>query len=121
MHELSLVEALFAELKEAAVLHNGRRISRVLVKIGPFSGVVVDSFSFAFDVLKKDEKLLKQARLEIIRPSAMMRCSLCGREVEVSATGADSPGCSFLPGLWSRDIKCRACGNGALYPLRGMR
>ncbi len=102
-----------------AFQHQARKVTRVVVKIGPFSGVVMDSFTFAFEVLKEDEELLRHAHLEIIRPGPRLCCSLCGREMD-----AESGDLSFehnmLPGqLFSKGKRCSHCGQGSLYPSGG--
>ena len=51
MHELSLVQGLLSQLQTLAQQHSAISISRVRVEVGPFAGIVIDSFQFAFDIL----------------------------------------------------------------------
>ncbi len=119
MHELSLVQGLFSQVKELAFQHQARKVTRIVVKIGPFSGVVMDSFTFAFEVLKEDEELLRHAHLEIIRPGARLCCNLCQREVDAEKEDLDFKG-DMLPGqLFSKEKTCPHCGKGSLYPSGG--
>ena len=53
MHEMSLAQGLIEELSVLASKNKALRIVQVRVVLGPFSGVVADSFSFGFNVLKK--------------------------------------------------------------------
>lgn len=78
MHEVSLVQSLISQLAELAREHGCSSISKVRVEIGPFSGVVVDSFQFAFDVLAPEQGLTGNAKLEIVSPSMGFRCLKCG-------------------------------------------
>ncbi len=119
MHELSLVQGLFSQVKELAFQHQARKVTRVVVKIGPFSGVVMDSFTFAFEVLKKDEELLHHAHLEIIRPGPRLCCSLCGREVDGEKEDLDFKGDIFPGQFFSKGKRCPHCGKGSLYPSGG--
>jgi len=80
MHEMSLVQNLIAQLAELAARHDKRRVISVTVDIGPLSGVVIDSFQFAFDVLAAENELTAGARLIIINPPASYRCVGCGDE-----------------------------------------
>ncbi len=119
MHELSLVQGLFSQVKEAASRHHARKVTRVVVKIGPYSGVVMDSFTFAFEVLKEDEELLRHAHLEIIRPGARLCCSLCGREVDAESGHPDFKDETLQSQLFSKEKTCPHCGKGNLYPSGG--
>lgn len=77
MHELSLVQGLLRQLEALAGEHNTTSISTVLVEIGPFSGIVVDSFQFAFEVLAQEHPLLENAELTIETPPMQYKCFDC--------------------------------------------
>ena len=119
MHELSLVQGLFSQVKELAFQHQARKVTRVAVKIGPFSGVVMDSFTFAFEVLKEDEELLRHADLEIIRPGPRLCCSFCGREVDAESEEVSFEHNMLTGQLFSKEKTCPHCGKGSLYPSGG--
>ena len=55
MHELSLAHSLIDQILDLAAEHQASRVLRVRVTLGPFSGVVRDSFEFGFNVLKKEK------------------------------------------------------------------
>ncbi len=65
MHELSLAQGLLDQLQELAVTHGAEKILQVRVNIGRASGIVVDSFVFGFDAIKKDVALTMEAVLNI--------------------------------------------------------
>lgn len=77
MHEISLVQGLLGQLHDIAAQHNTSRILKITMVVGPLSGVVVDSFRFGFDILTKEDELVKDAKLEIIIPEVSYRCSNC--------------------------------------------
>ncbi len=83
MHELSLVQGLLGQLQTLAQQHRATSISRVRVEVGPFAGLVIDSFQFAFDILAQESELMKDAALEIIVPPRQYKCFQC-KEVLIS-------------------------------------
>ena len=119
MHEMSLVQGLFAQIKEVAKSHKAKKISKVVVQIGPFSGVVTESFSFAFDVLKEEELLLKDAKLQLLLPDPTFMCSHCSQKIDGSKITTQERENSFHNHLLFHDIKCPVCKQGLLYPYGG--
>jgi len=65
MHELSLAQGLLTQLEGLAKEHDATTIYIVRVDIGKQSGIVVDSFCFGFDALKKEKPLTQNADLQI--------------------------------------------------------
>ena len=65
MHELSLANSLIAQLLDLLKEHQANRVIRVSVTIGPFSGIVRDSFEFGFDALKRSYSATQEAVLEV--------------------------------------------------------
>ena len=53
------------QLEDLGRQHHARKIYTVRVDIGKRSGIVIDSFSFGFEVLAKENQLAKEAVLEI--------------------------------------------------------
>ena len=68
MHEFSLAQGLTRQLEDLARQHKAQKICTVRVAIGIRSGIVVDSFTFGFEVLAKEDTLLQEAILEISEP-----------------------------------------------------
>jgi len=77
MHELSLVQNLLEQLENIRINHNAKSILNVVVVIGKFSGVVTDSFVFAFDTLKNEFEKIKNANLIIENPPEKTYCPVC--------------------------------------------
>ena len=68
MHEFSLAQGLMQQLSELAEQHEALKIYTVKVAIGTRSGIVVDSFSFGFEILAAENTLTREAVLKISEP-----------------------------------------------------
>ncbi len=84
MHEMSLVQGLFQQLHSIARENNANKVLRLTMSVGPLSGVVIESFQFGFDILSKEDDLVRDAKLEIVIPAVTYRCSGCGYSVEIT-------------------------------------
>jgi len=104
MHEMSLVQGLFQQLHAIARENKAGKVLRLTLSIGPLSGVVIDSFQFGFDILSKEDDLVRDARLEIVIPAVTYRCSACGFSQEVTG---------------ERLERCAECGDTILIPEGG--
>lgn len=97
MHEISLVEGLFEQLKELAAENKAAKIISVTMEIGPHCGVVVDSFQFGFDILSADNELVRGAKLIIQVPPVGYSCSNCSHvEIIVGPKPEECPACGDL-------------------------
>ncbi len=92
MHEISLVQNLFHQLADLAEQNKMSKVVSVTMQIGPLSGVVIDSFQFGFDILSKDDDLIRGAQLIINTTAVTYRCSKCGATQQSSGVKPD--GCS---------------------------
>ncbi len=117
MHEVSLVQGLLEQVRQIAKENHADSVACIRVLIGPFSGVVLDSFSFAFDVLKKDDVLFSQALLEIQAPEPSFKCRYCQGEFGYSELEEEHGEISSLFPLPS--TKCPGCGRHGLAPEGG--
>lgn len=81
MHEMSLVQGLIMQLRSLAQEHHKEKVLRVTMEIGCVSGVVSDSFQFAFEVLAAEDELTRGASLVIETPPVVYRCFSCGLQV----------------------------------------
>ena len=77
MHEFSLAQGLHVQLLQLAEEHGAGAISVVRVEIGSLAGIVVDSFSFGFEVLARQNKRTENAVLEISVVDPVYRCRVC--------------------------------------------
>ena len=76
MHELGITQEIVAIAAEAA---QGRRVKRVTVEVGQFSGVVPAALAFCFDVVAKGT-ILGEAVLDIEEIPGRLRCNSCGAD-----------------------------------------
>ncbi|CAG35311.1 hydrogenase maturation nickel metallochaperone HypA/HybF [Desulfotalea psychrophila] len=89
MHEMSLVQNLFEQLRDLAKENRAEKIITVTMSIGPLAGVVVDSFQFGFDVLSAEEPLCSGAELKIEIPPVTFTCTDCGFAMESTEKSLD--------------------------------
>jgi len=94
MHEMSLVQGLLGQLQTLATQHNKNKVISVSMEIGPFAGVVIDSFQFGFDILAKEDPLTTDAELKIISPPASYRCCGCSKQIKTEQRPDSCPHCS---------------------------
>ncbi len=104
MHELSLVQNLFDQLHNLLQENNAQRLCTVKVEIGAFAGVVTDSFTFAFGVLRDAEPWARGANLELVTPRPQYQCLFCGHTQQRK---------TLAPG------NCDLCGENTLTPVGG--
>ena len=117
MHELSLAQSLVEQILRLVKEHGCERVSRVVVTLGPFSGVVRDSFEFGFNALKQDHDPLWGAELVLETPDPVYLCLDCGR---VSVIPFALPG--EQPDAFRNDLfpkKCPWCCLSRLSPKGG--
>ena len=79
-------------MAELAAQNKMSKVVSVTMQIGPLSGVVIDSFQFGFDVLSKDDDLVRGAQLVINTTAVTYCCSKCGATQQSSGEKPD--GCS---------------------------
>lgn len=80
MHEMSLVQGLFEQLKVLAKENNATKVVKVTMEVGPLCGVVIDSFQFGFDILSAQEPMFKEAKLVIDVPEVTYTCTACSHQ-----------------------------------------
>jgi hydrogenase nickel incorporation protein HypA/HybF len=102
MHELSVCRGLLREVERAAATHAARGISRIVIVVGPLSGVDAALLTRAFDAACAGT-LAAGAALDVEIPPIRVRCEACGRESAASANR----------------LACRDCGDGRVRLLSG--
>lgn len=88
MHEISLVQGLIQQLHSIARENRTTKVLKITMAVGPLSGIVIESFQFGFDILSKQDELVRRAELVIVIPEVTYRCSSCGNE---QITNGDRP------------------------------
>ncbi len=97
MHETSIAVGFLNSLSQMADRERAKKVVKVRVRIGKLSGIVVDSFKFAFDSLKGEYPKLKETQLLIEEVPVRYRCNDCGTEFEVETVYfPECPSCSSI-------------------------
>lgn len=99
LHELSIAESVVRIAIEQA---DGRRVSKVQMKVGHLRQVVPSALTFSFELLAEGT-LVEGAELEMEGIPAAGRCRDCGAESQ----------------LGNFPLQCRACGGFELEILTG--
>ena len=82
MHEYAISVALLEQVEQLAAQHHATRVERIVLQIGPLSGVEPELLRHAWP-LAAAGSTAEGARL-IIEPSAVVvRCTQCGAKSEV--------------------------------------
>ena len=79
MHELSVCLALLEEVQRVAAENDASEVTRIVVTIGPLSGVEPDLLRNAYP-LAVTGTIAENAELEIEPADIVVRCSECGAE-----------------------------------------
>ena len=103
MHELSVCQALVDQLRDLATRESAQRITRVLLRVGPLSGVVPDLLAHAFPIAAA-ETIAAGAALAIEDAIVRVRCRTCGAETDAEPGSLVCGGCGdFRTDLVSGD------------------
>jgi len=79
MHELSVCLALLDQVRAIAAKHGATGVERILLRVGPLSGVEPTLLKSAFP-LASAGTIAESAVLEIDLTQVHVRCHACGRE-----------------------------------------
>jgi hydrogenase nickel incorporation protein HypA/HybF len=92
MHEIGLMQQAMELALECAARNGGRRIHRITLRVGAFSGVVPEALAFAFDAVAHGT-IAEGARLDLECVPAVCFCASCGQEFEPPDVIFDCPRC----------------------------
>ncbi|MBT3017688.1 MAG: hydrogenase maturation nickel metallochaperone HypA [Candidatus Thiodiazotropha endolucinida] len=84
MHELSVCQAMLAQVEAIAKRENASQVIRIVIHIGPLSGVVPELLQQAFSIARAGS-IAAKAELETALQQVRVRCQQCGAECDVSA------------------------------------
>ena len=79
MHELSICQAMLSQVEEIARRENASEITRIVIRIGPLSGVVPDLLQQAFTIARAGS-IADHAELVTEEEPIRVRCLACGKE-----------------------------------------
>ncbi|MBK1702736.1 hydrogenase maturation nickel metallochaperone HypA [Thiococcus pfennigii] len=81
MHELSICLALIEQVQQVAREHGATRVDRILLRIGPLSGVEPSLIESAYPMVAVGT-LAADAELVIETTPVRVRCNDCGQETD---------------------------------------
>lgn len=102
MHELAICQALLEQVLGTARERGARRVTGIVVRIGPLSGVEPELLRRAYPIAAADT-VAAEAELALEATSVRVRCLRCHAEGEASNT----------------DLTCRSCGHWRTQLLAG--
>lgn len=103
MHEFAITQEIVRIVEEAARGAGGdAKVTKVILKIGKFSSVVVRYMQHYYDVMTEGTAL-HGARIEAVEVPATAECGDCGHGYDIPAT----------------DFSCPECGSGNSSLLTG--
>lgn len=83
MHELSICQALLDQVERIAAEHGASRVERILLRVGPLSGVEAPLLRHAYP-LAAAGTLAEHAELIIEPAPVRVSCADCGAETEAT-------------------------------------
>ncbi|WP_006787302.1 hydrogenase maturation nickel metallochaperone HypA [Thiorhodospira sibirica] len=83
MHELSLCQAIVAQVERLVAAHQARGVSRIEVQVGPLAGVEAHLLRQAFPLAAAGTGAA-QAELVLTALPVKVHCRVCGADSEVS-------------------------------------
>ncbi len=84
MHELAVCQSLLEEVKRVARENGAASVTRIVLKVGPLSGVEADLLRNAYP-LAAAGTIAEDAELEIEIAGVVVSCSQCGGESPATA------------------------------------
>lgn len=95
MHELAVCQSLIAEVRRVASERNANDVTRIVVRIGPLSGVEPDLLANAYPIAAAGTPAA-DAELEIRFSGVRIRCRVCDAEADVAPNRLLCPSCGDL-------------------------
>jgi hydrogenase nickel incorporation protein HypA/HybF len=83
MHELSVCQSLIAQVERIASAHNARTVDKIVVRLGPLSGVEIPLLRQAY-TLARAGTIAENAELVTEIQPIRVACRTCGAETNAS-------------------------------------
>ncbi|WP_022670758.1 hydrogenase maturation nickel metallochaperone HypA [Hippea alviniae] len=80
MHEGAIAESIVDILKDTAKENKLNKITKVALKIGKMSGVMIDALLFALDALRNEESIIEDAKFEVVENDIKAHCFVCDKD-----------------------------------------
>jgi hydrogenase nickel incorporation protein HypA/HybF len=92
MHELSIAQSVIDSVLREMAVRRLPSIKKIVLRIGPWSGVMPDSVQFSFDILRTDTPLCN-AQLIIQETFLQAHCRACRHDFEIKEITFACPQC----------------------------
>ncbi len=92
MHELPITQRIIKIAEEHARRANARRVTRVKLVVGDYSGFIGDSIQMYFDIISIGT-IVEGAEIEIRKVKPLLLCSVCGELFERKLFSFECPKC----------------------------
>ncbi len=102
MHELSICQSIIDQVTEIALQNNARTVTKIIIQIGPLSGVEAPLLEHAFPIASAGS-VAQDAVLETQLLPIRVRCNICSHENEARIN----------------QLLCSACGSWQTSLLSG--
>ncbi len=96
MHEGSIAQNIINEVKKISSENQIKKISEIKLICGKLHSVIPDSLKFFFDIMKKDEEIIKDAKIVIEEEDVITRCLDCNREFLSEVNFFKCPDCGSV-------------------------
>ena len=83
MHELAVCQSIISQVSQIARHNNAQSVSRIIIEIGPLSGVEAPLLEHAFPIASAGT-MAQNAILETHSLPIRIRCNLCNNENEAA-------------------------------------
>ncbi len=104
MHELGIMNDVLDTALRVAQQNNGRKVTKITLKVGVLSGILPDYLKSFFELISKDT-IAKDANLIVEIEPAVFSCRDCGKQTVFPRFGPD-----FI---------CEHCGSENMQLLSG--
>lgn len=101
MHELSICQSIITQVTQIADQNNAQSVTRIIVQIGPLSGVEAPLLEHAFPVASAGT-ISQDAVLETQLLPIRIRCNMCANVNEASVNKLLCSAC----GAWQTTLLC---------------
>jgi hydrogenase nickel incorporation protein HypA/HybF len=120
MHEWALAEAVVSAVYDVAEKEGLKTVSAINLKVGELQQIDLGIFKFALSQLFSGK--LKDARVNVTKTCARLKCRACGHKWLFSKNGLDESAkeaIHFVPEIAHAYVRCPVCGSPDFEVERG--
>ena len=120
MHEWALAEAVVSAVYDMVEKEGLKTVSAINLKVGELQQIDLGIFKFALSHLFSGK--LKDARVNVTKTRARLKCRACGYKWAFSKNGLDESAkeaIHFVPEIAHAYVRCPACGSPDFEVERG--